>query len=115
MDTNYSLPNEISTAVNQLADALLNDGPVAAYNRAKARLDGNAEAHELLEHYINTRSELHKLSTRNAVKQSDVDALIALQSQVQANKIITDYAETQQAAIAYLPSINQEISELLIC
>jgi len=113
METNYSLPIEISTSVEQLADALLNDGPVAAYNRAKARLDSNAEARELLERYINARSELHKISTQNAVKQSDVDALIALQGQVQANKIITDYAETQQAAIAYLPSINQEISQLL--
>ncbi|HEX7975422.1 MAG TPA: YlbF family regulator [Anaerolineales bacterium] len=113
MDTNYTLPDEVLKAAEQLADAILQAEPVAAYQQARARLDGDAQARELLEHFIKTQSELRRRQSRNAVTQSDVDDLRALQRQVQANRIIVDYAETQQAAIAFLPSVNQEISQLL--
>jgi cell fate (sporulation/competence/biofilm development) regulator YlbF (YheA/YmcA/DUF963 family) len=113
MDTNYTLPHEILMAAEKLADAILHEGPVAAYKQAKARLDANPEARELLESFLRTQSDLRVRQSRNAVTQSDVDQLRALQRQVQSNRIIIDYAETQQAAIAYLPSVNQEISQLL--
>lgn len=113
MDTNYSLPHEISTAVEQLADAILQAGPIAAYQQAKARLDTDSHARELLERFIKTQSHLRVRQSRNAVTQSDVDELRALQREVQSNRIIIDYAETQQAATAFLPAVNQEISQLL--
>jgi cell fate (sporulation/competence/biofilm development) regulator YlbF (YheA/YmcA/DUF963 family) len=113
MDTQYSLPDEILTTAEQLAAAILRAGPIAAYQQAKARLDGDTQARELLERFLRTQSDLHVRQSRNAVTQSDVDELRALQRQVQSNRIILDYAETQQAAIAYLPAVNQEISQLL--
>ena len=113
MDTIYSLPDEILTAAEQLADALLRAGPIAAYQQAKARLDGDNHARELLERFLRTQSDLRVRQSRNAVTQTDVDELRALQRQVQSNRIILDYAETQQAAVAYLPGVNQEISQLL--
>lgn len=66
-----------------------------------------------LERFLKTQSDLRVRQSRNAVTQSDVDELRALQREVQSNQRIRDYAETQQAAIAYLPAINQEISQLL--
>ena len=45
--------------------------------------------------------------------QADIDRLRVLQNEVQANKIIMLFVETQQAAIAYLPGVNKEISQLL--
>lgn len=113
MDTQYSLPDEILTAAERLAAAILGAEPVAAYNRAKARLDGDARARELLERFIKTQSDLRVRQSRNAVTQSDLDELRTLQLQVQSNLTILDYAETQQAAVAYLPGVNQEISQLL--
>lgn len=113
MDTIYSLPDELLTAAEQLADAILRAGPIAAYQQAKARLDGDAPARELLERFLKTQSDLRVRQSRNAVTQSDVDQLRALQREVQSNRIIIDYAETQQAAIAYLPAVNQEIGQLL--
>lgn len=113
MDTNYSVPHEISTAAEQLAKAILRAGPIAAYQQAKARLDGDTQARELLERFLKTQSDLRVRQSRNAVTQSDVDELRALQREVHSNQRIRNYAETQQAAIAYLPAINQEISQLL--
>ena len=113
MDPQYSLPDTIFAATEQLAAALLQAGPVAAYNQARARLDGDAQARELLERFIKTQSNLRLRQSRNTVTQSDVDELRALQRQVQANQIIMNYVETQQAAIAYLPAVNQEISQLI--
>ncbi len=113
MDTHYSLPENIAIAAEKLAAAILQAEPVAAYQQAKARLDGDAHAHELLERFLKTQSDLRVRQSRNAVTQSDVDQLRALQREVQSNRIILDYAETQQAAIAYLPDVNQEISQLL--
>lgn len=113
MDTKYALPDEILKAVEKLADAILHAEPVAAYHQAKARLDGDVKASELLERFFRAQSDLRVRQSRNAVTQSDVDELRALQRQVQANRIIIDYAETQQEAMAYLPGVNQEISQLI--
>lgn len=113
MDTHYSLPDEILIAVEQLADAILRAEPIAAYLQAKAHLDSDTQAHELLEHFLKIQSDLRMRQSRNAVTQSDLDQLRTLQREIQANRIIVDYAETQQAAIAYLPGVNQEISQLL--
>ncbi len=113
MDTHYTLPDPILTAVEQLAAAIQRAEPVAAYRQARARLDGDAQANELLERFLKTQSDVRVRQSRNAVTQSDVDQLKALQREVQSNRIILDYAETQQLAIAYLPDVNQEISQLL--
>lgn len=114
MDTNVvTLPENISTATEQLAAAILRAEPVAAYQRAIARLEADPEAHELLERFSRAQADLRMRQAKNAVTQADVDQLRALQRQVQSNQKIMDYAETQQIAIAYLPEINDEISQLL--
>jgi len=86
---------------------------MAAYQQAKERLNADIRSRELLERYSRTQTELRVRQSQNAVTQADVDQLRALQREVQANRKIMDYAETQQAAIAYLPAVNQEISQLL--
>lgn len=113
MVTQVSLPNEIKTAAEQLAAAILQAEPVAAYHQAKTRLDGSPQARELLERFLKAQADVRVRQSQNAVTQADVDELRALQRQVQSNPIIIDYAETQQAAVAYLPRINREISQLL--
>lgn len=114
MDTTVvTLPENISSAVDQLADAVLRAGPIADYQQAKASLDADPEALELLAHLAKAQSDLRMRQARNAVTQTDVDQLRAIQRQVQSNQKIMDYAKTQQAAVAYLPAVNQEISMLL--
>jgi cell fate (sporulation/competence/biofilm development) regulator YlbF (YheA/YmcA/DUF963 family) len=114
MDTKVvTLPENISNAAEQLAAAILRVEPISAYQQAKARMDADLEAHELLERLSKAQADLRERHTQNTVTQADVEQLRALQRQVQSNPMIMDYAETQQKAIAYLPEVNQEISQLL--
>ena len=114
MDTStVTLPPELLAATESLADSLLRAGPIAAYRRAKARLDADPHAHALLERFSAAQADLRFKQSRGTVTQADVDHLRALQREVQSNRAIMDYAETQQAAIAYLPEVNLEISQLL--
>jgi cell fate (sporulation/competence/biofilm development) regulator YlbF (YheA/YmcA/DUF963 family) len=114
MDTTaITLPENISTAVDRLAAAVLRAQPIADYQQAKAHLDTDPEARGLLERLAKAQSDLRTRQAQNAVTQTDIDQLRVIQRQVQSNRKIMDYAKTQQAAVAYLPAVNQEISLLL--
>lgn len=108
-----TLPENIKTATEKLAEAILLAEPVAAYRQAKARLDADPEARELMKRFGKAQADLRMSQSRNAVTQADVDQLRALQRQLQSNKKIMDNAATLQMAIAYLPNVNQEISQML--
>jgi cell fate (sporulation/competence/biofilm development) regulator YlbF (YheA/YmcA/DUF963 family) len=96
-----------------LAEQLLHAEPIVLYHRAKARLDRDTEARELLTRFASAQADLRARQSRNAVTQADVDLMRALQREVQSNHIILEHAQAQQAAAAYLPEVNQEISQLL--
>lgn len=114
MDTSNSiLPPALLEATENLALTLLASEPVVAYHRAKAHLDSDPEARELLERFSTAQRDLRQRQGNSGVTQADMDRLRTLQNAVQSNRIIMSYAETQQAAIAYLPEVNQEISQLI--
>jgi len=114
MDTNVvMLPENISIAVEHLAAVILRAEPIAAYQQAKADLDNDPEARGLLECLTRAQSDMRQCQALNAVTPTDLDQLRVIQRQVQSNRIIMNYAKTQQAAVAYLPVVNQEISQLL--
>ena len=108
-----TLPEEVINATEQLAAAILRVEPIAAYQQAKARLDADSEARELLERLSKLQADLRTRQARNGITQADMDQLRALQHQVQTNQTIMDYARTQKDAVAYLPAVNIEISQLL--
>lgn len=112
-DTRVQLPPELLIATEKLAEILIHAEPIAAYKRAKARLDSDKEANALFELLSNAQAELRTRQMSGSVIQKDIDALRALQGEVQSNRVIRNYAKTQQAAIAFLPQVNQEISQLL--
>jgi len=112
-DTRVQLPPELLIATEKLAEILIYAEPIAAHNRAKARLDSDKEANALLEQLSAAQAELRTRQMSGSVIQNDIDALRALQGEVQSNRVIRNYAQTQQAAIAFLPQVNQEISQLL--
>lgn len=114
MDTSNSiLPPALLEATESLALTLLASEPIVAYHRAKAHLDSDPEARELLERFSTAQRDLRQRQGKGGVTQADMDRLRTLQHAVQSNRVIMDYAETQQAAIAYLPDVNQEISQLI--
>lgn len=112
-NSNAILLPDLMEATETLAVTLLSAEPVMAYHRAKACLDTDAQARDLLERFSTAQNDLRLRQANGGVTQADMDRLRALQRAVQSNRVIMDYAETQQAAIAYLPVINQEISQLI--
>ena len=88
------LPPNLQEALEALAENLAQAEPLVLYRQAQTRLEAARQA-------------------RGAITQADIDQLRALQRQVQTNRTIMDSAGAQQAAIAYLPEVNQEISQLL--
>ena len=112
-DSNLNLPSNLLTATERLATVITSAEPIAAYLQAKVRLDNDPQARDLLECVSSAQSDLRMRQVNGNITQADLDHLRTLQLQVQSNRLIMDYAETQQAAIAYLPQVNQEISQLI--
>ena len=112
-NSNLNLPSNLLTATERLATVITSAEPIAAYLQAKARLDTDPQARDLLECLSSAQSDLRMRQVNGNITQADLDHLRTLQLQVQSNRLIMDYAETQQAAIAYLPQVNQEISQLI--
>lgn len=110
-----ALPPNLLAATEALAAQLIYAEPIALYRRAQARLDADAGARALLERFSAAQADLRARSgqSEGSVTQAGVDHLRDLQRQVQTNRAIMEYAETQQAALAYLPEVNREISQLL--
>jgi len=113
MNTSPTLPPDVLAAIEALAENLLHAEPLVRYHQAHARLEADRRARDLLERFAAAQADLRVHQARGTVTQAAVEELRVLQNQVQANRVIMDYAATQQAAIAYLPEVNQEISELL--
>jgi cell fate (sporulation/competence/biofilm development) regulator YlbF (YheA/YmcA/DUF963 family) len=107
------LPANLLAATEDLANHLLASEPFTAYHAVHGRLNADAGARALLQRLSQAQAELRQKQARQTVTQSDVDQLRTLQSAVQADRTITDYARAQQGAIGFLREINQEISELI--
>jgi cell fate (sporulation/competence/biofilm development) regulator YlbF (YheA/YmcA/DUF963 family) len=114
MNTNLTkIPPGLLAATKALAETLLHSEPLLAYHQAKTHLERDAEASAFLERLSTAQNEFRVRQSNGSVTQADIDRLRVLQNEVQANKIIMLFVETQQAAIAYLPEVNKEISQLL--
>ncbi len=112
-DTKVQLSSDVLKATERLAESLIHSGPIAAFERAKVQFEDNEGAKTLLERLSAAQAELRTRQVSGGVTQQDIDELRALQSEVQSSNVIREYARAQQAAIAFLPLVNQEISQLL--
>ena len=107
------LPPAVLAATENLAAALVGAAPIAAYRRAQERLEADPQATDLLKRFSDAQTEVRLRQSKGAVAQSTVERLRALQREVRSNQIIMEYAESQQTAMAYLPEVNAEISQML--
>jgi len=101
---------DLYQASQRLADSIRQAKPIAAYLDAKERMDNDPTAKSLLEQFSAEQARLRVQQSNQAVTQEQMDHLRALQAEVRSNRLILEFAEAQQAAIAFLPSINQQIS-----
>ena len=108
-----TIPPAVLAAAETLAAALTHVELIAEYRRAQAQLEATPHARALLERLSAAQADLRTRQSRDTLTQSDLNNVRALQQEVRSDPVIMDYAVAQQAAIAYLPEVNQEISQLL--
>jgi cell fate (sporulation/competence/biofilm development) regulator YlbF (YheA/YmcA/DUF963 family) len=100
-------------AADTLIGNLLASEAFVRYQQAHTRLNEDRQAHVLLEQLSRAQADLRKKQANSGVTQAEIDSLRTLQEQVQHNKVIMTYAQTQQEAVNFLREINNEISQLL--
>ncbi len=111
--TENTLPMSLQGAAEELAAALLQAEPIAAYHQAKACFDTDKEAQAIIKRLAAAQSEFREKQAEGHYTQADIDYLRGLDRLAQANQVIVDYITTQKLAAAYLTDVNQEISQLL--
>ena len=110
---NPSIPSALLAATQALAENVLASEAFVNYDRAHVQLKADPQANQLLARLSSLQADLRQRQAQGQVTPESVSQLRAVQSDVQANHVIMDYAGTQQAAVTYLREINQEISQLL--
>lgn len=110
MNQNYE---DFLTATETLAENLACSEPIVAFQEARRCLDADQQAQGLLRQLSQLQSEIRNAQVSGKVRQADIEYLRTLQRQAQSNPSISLFVSTQQAAVAHLREINQEISTLL--
>jgi cell fate (sporulation/competence/biofilm development) regulator YlbF (YheA/YmcA/DUF963 family) len=100
-------------AADMLIGNLLASESFVCYQQAHTRLNEDRQARVQLEQLSGAQADLRKKQSNSGVTQVEIDALRALQDQVQHNSVIMTYARSQQDAVNFLCEINDEISQLL--
>ncbi len=108
----YQLP-DLMAATQALIDNLLAAEPIVAYHQAYARFNADPQARELVQRLSQAQTDLRRKQANGHVTSDDVNQLRQLQKAAYVNRAVIDYAQTQQAAVNYLRTINQEISQLI--
>ncbi len=103
----------VEVAARDFALKLRASAPIAAFWQAKAQLDADAEAQNLLAELRERQQDLMLKQQSGGAAQDEIDALRSLQGKVRSNDVIMAYLQAQQQAQAFLPQVNREISELL--
>ncbi len=111
MDT--ILSSSLQEATDALIGNILASGTFVRYRQTQAWLNEDQQAHALLEQLSQTQADLRKKQSNGGVTQAEIDYLRTLQEQVQNNKVIMTYAQSQQEAVNFLREVNDEISQLL--
>lgn len=83
------------------------------YQQAESLLQQDQEARTLLAKLAQTQARLRKTQANDGVMPAEIATLRELQGQVQRNRTLTVYAQTQQEAVNFLREVNAEISQLL--
>ena len=108
----FQLPH-LMAATQALTDNLLAAEPIVTYHQAFARFNADPQARDLVQRLSQAQTDLRRKQASGGVTQAEADQLRQLQSAAHANRVVIDYAQTQQAAVNYLRTINQEISQLI--
>ena len=90
---------DLMAATQALTDNLLAAEPIVAYHQAYARFNADPQARDLVQRLSQAQTDLRRKQASGSVTQAEVDQLRQLQSAAHANRVVIDYAQTQQAAV----------------
>lgn len=107
------LSPQLQEATHSLIENLLASEAFVHYQQAQSRLNEDRDARDLLQQLSQAQASLRQKQSQGKVAQTDIDELRELQAKVQRNRVIMDYAHSQQEAVNFLREINTEISGLL--
>lgn len=97
------IPNELQTAVEQLAFAIRQSKPGDAFAEAKQSLDQDNELQAILKRLAALQSEVR--TARDTVSQAQLSELRSLQTQVQSSEKVVAFIEAQQVARWHLDQL----------
>ena len=83
------------------------------YHQAENQLDHDPEARALLDQLAQLQAQLRIQQANGGATPAEIATLRELQGQVQRNRTLAIYAQTQQEAVNFLREVNAEISQLL--
>ncbi len=107
------LPPELKQAGQTLSEAVKQAPPLWAYAEALAKMDADRSATELLDELQRVQADLRVRQSNGGITQADTARLRQLQADVQAHPMIAAFLTADRAAKAYLPQVNQHISNLI--
>jgi len=107
------LPPELKQAALQLGSALKDTASLRAYADARVQMNAYAQATGLLDKLQRAQADLRVRQLNGGVTADDIARLRQLQSEVQSHPTIAAFLAADQQAKAYLPQVNQAISDLL--
>lgn len=113
MDARIADTPALLTAIESLAATLERSEPIAAFREAKARLDADEGAGAVLKELAEINADLRQRQVKGTMRREDIDRMRAAQQRAWSDPVIAAFAEAQQDATAYLPQVNDGISELL--
>ena len=107
----------LSLSLQEATDALIGNilasDTFVRYRQIQIWMNEDHKAHALLEQLSKNQANLRKKQSNGGVTQNEIDSLRTLQEQVQNNKVIMTYTQSQQEAVNFLREVNNEISQLL--
>ena len=107
------LSSEMKQAVQNLGNALKSTPLLRAYADAISKMTVDAQATALLDELQRVQADIRVHQSNGGVTQQDTERLRQLQFDVQAHPTIAAFLAADQQAKAYLPQVNQAISDLL--
>lgn len=104
---------ELKQAVHALNETLKQSPPLRAYVEALAKMEADPSATGLLDELQRVQADLRVRQSNGGVTSADTARLRQLQADVQAHPTIAAFLAADREAKAYLPQVNDLISDLI--
>ncbi len=107
--SNFNKDGDIRKSTKEFAYHLRRSPKISAFIAAQEKLNGNAEAKDIIDRF----QAMQQLRTTGSMRGPDYTELVQVQQQLQRNPVIRDFIEAQQEAADFLQGVNTTISQIL--